>query len=83
MKKLFIFLTPDGVTYSSPLQPEPDVDNLQVVGIAEGEDEEEAFENLLKENPWILNTHFDELICIEIKNRISKGKRFYLEALKE
>ncbi|NHV06282.1 MAG: hypothetical protein HA495_02975 [Thaumarchaeota archaeon] len=78
-KRRFLFLTFEGVTYSSPEETEPDVENLQVLGYAEGKNKEEAFENFLKENKWILETSFSEVICIEVKERISEGKTFYIE----
>lgn len=31
-KRLFLFVTPDGVTYSSSSEIYPDVDNFQVLG---------------------------------------------------
>jgi len=77
-KRLFMFVTPDGVTYSSPNEIYPDVENLQVLGFGEGLNEEEAFEDFIKKNKWVLETQFNEVICIEVKSRIYQGKRFYL-----
>lgn len=78
-KRLFLFLTPDGVTYSSSRRIYPDVDNFQILGHSEGIDEEEAFESFLCENKWVLDTDFKEIICIEVKMKISQGKRFVLK----
>lgn len=78
-KRKFLFLTFEGVTYSSPDKIEPDVENLQVLGYAEGKDKEEAFKTFLKENKWIFKTSFSEIICIEVKERISDGKIFYIK----
>ena len=62
MKK-YIVLTDEGCTY----EPDgKDIENLQVLGIAKGVDEEEAIDNLLKENPWIKNTSFKSIMCLEI-----------------
>ncbi len=55
MKK-FIFVTPEGNT-ESPNGKE--IENLQVIGFAEGIDEVEAIKNLLKENPWIWDSGFN------------------------
>lgn len=61
--KRYIALTDEGYTY----EPDgKDIENLQVLGIAEGADEEEAIDNLLKESPWIKNTSFKSIICLEI-----------------
>ncbi|NJE02122.1 hypothetical protein [Thermococcus sp. JdF3] len=77
-KRLFIFMTPDGATYSSPNEIYPDVGNFQVLGFGEGLNEEGAFEDFIKNNKWVLETQFNEVICIEVKSRIYQGKRFYL-----
>ncbi|NJE43198.1 hypothetical protein [Thermococcus sp. GR6] len=77
-KRLFIFITPDGATYSSPNEIYPDMENFQVLGFGEGLNEEEAFENFIKNNKWVLETQFNEVISIEVKSRIYQGKRFYL-----
>lgn len=78
-KKLFLFVTFDGVTFSSDELDEPDVDNLQVLGYGEGLDEDEAFKDFQAQNQWVLEKRFEEAICVEIKNRIYKGKVFSLK----
>ena len=78
-KKLFLFVTFDGVTFSSDELDEPDVDNLQVLGYGEGLDEDEAFKDFQAQNQWVLDKRFEEAICVEIKNRIYKGKVFSLK----
>ena len=76
MKK-YIFITTEGCTYLSNSESiEPDCENLQVAGYANGECEEEAFNNLLKENDYLKNAGFDELICYQIKP--DKRKMFYI-----
>ena len=79
-QRLFLFLTPDGVTFSSPELSEPDVDNFQVLGYGEGANEEEAFVDFKSKNPWLEDTEFDEAISIEIKHKIHEGKSFSLKA---
>ena len=78
-KKLFLFVTPDGVTFSSAELYAPDVDNYQVLGYGEGSDEGEAFKDFLAENQWVIKTGFQEAICVEIKQRIYKGRVFSLK----
>lgn len=65
MKK-FIFVTPEGQT-QSPNGTE--IENLQVIGFADGENEIEAIKHLLKENAWIWDSGFNvaEFIGYEIK----------------
>ena len=78
-KRLFLFITPDGVTYSSTIKVQPDVDNFQVLGYGEGFTEEQAFDDFIKRNTWVWDTGFNEVISIEIKSKISEGKIFYLQ----
>jgi len=79
--KSFIFITQEGLTYQPDSEsPEPDIENCQVIGFAEGQDENEAFQNLIEENEYLLETNFDEVICMELKNEdyYSKAKYFCL-----
>ncbi len=77
-KKLFLFVTPEGITFSSPELTEPDVENFQVLGYGEGLNEDEAFKDFLTKNQWLEETKFEEAIAIEIKQKINEGKTFYL-----
>jgi len=79
--KNYIFITEEGFTYQpNSVSPEPDIENCQVIGFAKGNNEDEAFINLTKENEYLLNTNFNEIICMEIKNEnyYQKAKYFYL-----
>ncbi|MCD6223884.1 MAG: hypothetical protein J7J73_03125 [Deltaproteobacteria bacterium] len=79
--KSYIFITEEGVTYQpNSLLHEPDIENCQVIGFAKGIDENKAFENLIKENGYLLDTNFDEIICIELKfdDYYKKSRTFYL-----
>jgi hypothetical protein len=79
--KNYIFITEEGVTYQpNSTSPEPDIENCQVIGFTKGKNEDEAFKNLIKENEYLLDTNFNEIICIELKNEdyYSKTKYFYL-----
>ena len=77
-KRLFMFVTADGVTCSSPELAEPDVENYQVLGYGEGSNENEAFNDFLAKNRWLINTKFVEAIGIEIKQKIHEGTFFCL-----
>jgi hypothetical protein len=61
--------------------PEPDIENCQVIGFAQGKNPRQAFENLISENIYLLETTFDELICYELKNvdYQKQQKYFYLQ----
>ena len=67
--KNYIFITEEGYTYQpNSLNPEPDIENCQVIGFAKGNDENDAFRNLIYDNNYLLNTNFNEIICIELKH---------------
>ncbi|RLC36428.1 MAG: hypothetical protein DRH33_07030 [Candidatus Nealsonbacteria bacterium] len=79
--KNYIFITEEGVTYQpNSTSPEPDIENCQVIGFVKGNNEDEAFKNLKKENEYLLDTNFNEIICMELKNEdyYKKAKYFYL-----
>jgi hypothetical protein len=66
----YIFFTNEGHTF----QPDsassvPDVENLQVIGFASGNDDEKAFENLVTENRWLRSTSFDEIQCLQLRHK--------------
>ena len=74
----YIFITTEGYTFQSGSEAiEPDIENCQVIGFAQGEDEQQAFENLVKENQYLLETTFDELICFELKHADYFKQRAY------
>jgi len=82
----YIFITSEGETFQpSNISHDADIDNCQVIGFANGADEKEAFKNLINENDYLLNTSFDELICIELKNEDYYGNAeyFYLGGSKK
>ena len=64
MKK-FIFLTKEGFTETPDNK---DIENLQVLGFANGKDAEEALDILKQENKYLKDTNFDDIIVMELKN---------------
>lgn len=65
--KNYIFLTSEGYTYQPNSESiEPDIDNLQAIGISEGNNSQMAFENLIKKSEYLLETTFDEVFCYEL-----------------
>ncbi|MDP2681675.1 MAG: hypothetical protein Q8P28_02555 [Deltaproteobacteria bacterium] len=68
--KSYIFITAEGFTHQPNSEsPEPDIENCQVIGFAEGNSPEEAFDNLIEENNYLLETNFDEIICFELRHK--------------
>ena len=73
--RYFIFLTQEGLTKT----PEnKDIENLQVIGTANGKNEKQAFDNLVKENNFLLDTGYNEVVGLELKD-----EKFYYFSLKE
>ncbi len=82
MMKSYIFITNEGFTFQPEDEgAEPDIENSQVLGYAKGTDKNAAFNNLLQENQYLLDTKFNKIICLELKdlNVFKKASYFYLE----
>ena len=68
--KDYIFITQEGFTFQPNSQSDiPDIENMQVIGFATGKDVAEAFEQLKIDNPYLVDTTFDELIALELSNK--------------
>jgi hypothetical protein len=68
--KDFIFITFDGFTFQPDSESDvPDIENMQVIGFSKGLDINEAFVNLQKNNKYLKDTSFDEIIGIELKDK--------------
>ncbi|BCZ45823.1 hypothetical protein psyc5s11_18900 [Clostridium gelidum] len=73
----YIFLTDEGYTYQPNTESDvPDIENLQVIGISCGENEEAAFNNLMAKRRYLLSTSFDEIFCYKLA---SDYKDSYME----
>ena len=73
--KQYIFLTTEGSTYApwnEDMNGAPDVENCQMLGIASGLNQQHAEQNLLKENPWIIEAGFDpyEIFGYELAKKV-------------
>jgi len=78
----YIFITTEGYTYQPGSEAvEPDIENCQVLGFAKGNGPEKAFKALLEENAYLLDTSFDEVVCLELKDEDygRKKRYFYLK----
>ncbi len=66
----YIFITTEGFTFQPNSESiESDIANCQVIGFAEGENEQQAFENLIRENNYLMDTAFDEVLCYQLKDK--------------
>lgn len=77
--KQFIFLTAEGVIYQPELYGDDRdiVENLQVLGFASGETTEQAFNNLIGENPWLKELSFSSTFAYPLYNDYEKQKTFH------
>lgn len=67
--KKYIFVTAEGITYQPDSQSVmPDIENLQVVGFGSGDSPKDAAKNMLEENGYLKEAHFNEIIGIELKS---------------
>lgn len=70
LNKDFIFITFEGYTFQPNSESDiPDIENMQVIGFSKGLNSKEAFENLKIKSSYLLETTFDEIIAIELKDK--------------
>lgn len=83
INKKYIFLTDEGSTICPTCEDNQiEIDNLQVVGWANGIDEKDAFKNLIDENQYLIETGFDKIISFELaSNAYENSKYFYISEL--
>jgi len=75
----YIFLTIEGITF----QPNSDciqnnIENLQVIGFSNGKTSKEAFEKLIFDNPYLIETSFNEIFSLELVD-FSKRNYYFLK----
>ena len=61
--KRFIFYTSEGFTEDKQNKP---TENCQILGWSKGKNSQEAFRNLLKENKYLEEIDFNEVMCQEL-----------------
>lgn len=76
--KNYIFLTAEGFTFQpNSDRIEPDIENLQVIGLNEGRNCNEAFRALLEENVNLRHTSFNEIFSFELSENYRKNKSYH------
>ena len=82
--KNYIFLTFEGNTFQPDSESiEPDIENFQVIGISEGDNSEMAFENMIKDNSYLLETTFDEIFSYELSPNFKESADYFSLKSKE
>jgi hypothetical protein len=65
----YIFITTEGSTFQPNSDSyEPDIENMQVIGFGQGDSAQNALEKLTKQNEYLVDTTFDEIIAIKLAN---------------
>jgi len=73
----YIFLSDEGYTFQPNSESDvPDIENLQVVGISNGENEKEAFYTLMGQRGYLMSTTFDKIFCYKLSSNYEDS---YLE----
>jgi len=66
----YIFLTTEGSTFQpNSNSSEPDIENMQIIGFAEGDTVHDAATRLVESNEYLANTSFDDIFAIQIANK--------------
>ncbi len=64
----YIFITNEGYADQPDSESiESDIENCQVIGFANGRTSKHDFDNLIKDNSYLLQTTFEEMVCYEMK----------------
>ena len=63
--KIYIFYTREGFAEDNQHRS---IENCQILGWSKGKTSQEAFKNLVKENKYLEEMDFDEVMCQELVN---------------
>ena len=75
----YIFLTTEGYTYQPNSESiEPDCDNAQLIGIAEGINQEDAFNKLLNKYDYLKQSNFEEIYCYQLIDNYEKTRKSFI-----
>ncbi len=75
----YIFLTTEGYTYQPNSESiEPDCDNAQLIGIAEGINQEDAFKNLLNKYDYLKESNFEEIYCYQLNDNYENTRKSFI-----
>jgi hypothetical protein len=74
----YIFISTEGYTFQpNSVSIVPDIDNCQVIGFSSGRNATEAYDNLLKENNYLTETNFNEIISYELSHDYQKNSNLF------
>jgi hypothetical protein len=74
----YIFLTDQGLTFEPNSEDEErEIENLQVIGFADGVNADEAYRNLRYENPYLKETNFERIFCYPLDKDYDQNRKDY------
>ena len=77
--KQYIFLTIEGYTYQPNSENiELDYNNAQLIGIIEGENQEDAFKNLLEKYKYLKTSNFEEVYCYQLIDDYESTRKSFI-----
>ncbi|MHA1447685.1 MAG: hypothetical protein ACTSSN_13405 [Candidatus Heimdallarchaeaceae archaeon] len=83
----FLFYSQEGLTYTpyidDSLKGGKEIENLQIIGFAQGDTPQEAFDELLYSNGYLIGSTFDQVTAVELKEQEYKTFGFSLESIRE
>jgi len=72
----YIFLTTEGFTFQPNSDAEtPDIENLQVIGFANGANPDAAYRNLLISHAYLKDTAFNQIFCYKLDKYYEKHRK--------
>lgn len=72
----YIFLTTEGYTFQPNSDSEtPELENLQVIGLASGADPDDAYRDLLLSHSYLKETNFNQIFCYRLDQHYEKHRR--------
>lgn len=75
----YLFLTNEGYTYQPDSESiEPDCENAQLIGIASGDTQEDAFKNLINEKKYLRQFNLMKYIAINWQKITKKVKGIFI-----
>lgn len=74
----YIFLTDEGYTFQPASEGDPlEIENLQVIGFANGISADDAYKNLLFEYPYLKETKFENVFCYQLDKDYERTRKDY------
>ncbi len=74
----YIFLTGDEYTFQPETEQEPvTIENLQLLGTAQGPDAMTAYRNLLADNPHLRERPFEKVFCYQVDETTKQPRKIH------